>query len=63
LPPKGFPTANFDMYTAEKLGIHKFDILGQRGVSKISECIDIIKKNYPKKSKLIDIHIHTKNQI
>ena len=56
LPPKGFPTANFDMYTAEKLGIHKFDILGQRGVSKISECIDIIKKNYPKKSKLIDIH-------
>ena len=56
MPPKGFPTANFDMYTAEKLGIHKFDILGQRGVSKISECINIIKKNHPEKYKMLDIH-------
>ncbi|HAG06124.1 MAG TPA: DNA polymerase III subunit alpha, partial [Cryomorphaceae bacterium] len=28
LPPKGFPTVDFDMYTAEDVGLHKFDILG-----------------------------------
>jgi DNA polymerase-3 subunit alpha len=36
MPPKGFPTVDFDMHTAEDVGLHKFDILGQRGLSKIS---------------------------
>jgi DNA polymerase-3 subunit alpha len=26
LPPKGFPTVQFDMYLAEDIGFEKFDI-------------------------------------
>mgnify|MGYP003637242605 CR=1 FL=1 len=47
LPPKGFPTVQFDMIIAEDAGIFKFDILGQRGLAKIKEAIDIIKENRP----------------
>ncbi|MDG1252543.1 MAG: DNA polymerase III subunit alpha [Schleiferiaceae bacterium] len=56
LPPKGFPTVDFDMYTAEDVGLHKFDILGQRGLSKISECVTILKKNKPAEVAQLDIH-------
>ena len=37
MPPKGFPTVQFDMIIAEDLGVFKFDILGQRGLAKIKE--------------------------
>lgn len=47
LPPKGFPTVQFDMIIAEDLGIFKFDILGQRGLAKIKDAIEIIKYNRP----------------
>ncbi|GAA4810954.1 DNA polymerase III subunit alpha [Litoribaculum gwangyangense] len=47
LPPKGFPTVQFDMIIAEDVGIFKFDILGQRGLAKIKEAIEIIKYNRP----------------
>lgn len=47
LPPKGFPTVQFDMIIAEDAGIFKFDILGQRGLAKIKDAIDIIKENRP----------------
>ncbi|MCK0157268.1 DNA polymerase III subunit alpha [Cellulophaga sp. F20128] len=47
LPPKGFPTVQFDMIIAEDVGVFKFDILGQRGLAKIKEAIDIIKENRP----------------
>ena len=43
MPPKGFPTLDFDMHTAEDVGLHKFDILGQRGLSKISETLDTLR--------------------
>ncbi|RYZ56411.1 MAG: DNA polymerase III subunit alpha [Sphingobacteriales bacterium] len=45
LPPKGFPTAQIDMYTAEDVGFEKFDVLSQRGIGHIRECIEIVKKN------------------
>ncbi|WP_418501800.1 DNA polymerase III subunit alpha [Flagellimonas sp.] len=45
LPPKGFPTVQFDMIIAEDVGIFKFDILGQRGLAKIKEAISIIREN------------------
>ena len=38
-PPKGFPTAHFDMHIAEDVGIHKYDILGQRGLGKIKDTL------------------------
>ncbi len=47
LPPKGFPTVQFDMHIAEDVGLYKFDILGQRGLGKIKDAIAIIKKNHP----------------
>lgn len=47
LPPKGFPTSHFDMHIAEDIGIYKYDILGQRGLSKIKDTIQIIKQNKP----------------
>ncbi len=47
LPPKGFPTVQFDMIIAEDVGIFKFDILGQRGLAKIKDAIEIIHQNQP----------------
>ncbi len=47
LPPKGFETMQIDMNIAEEVGIHKFDILAQRGLSKITDAIEIIKENQP----------------
>ncbi|MFV0592752.1 MAG: DNA polymerase III subunit alpha [Draconibacterium sp.] len=53
LPPKGFPTVHFNMIEAEDIGFAKFDILGQRGLSKIEDTISIIREN---KGDEIDIH-------
>ncbi|TBW28122.1 DNA polymerase III subunit alpha [Gramella sp. KN1008] len=47
LPPKGFETVQIDMNISEDVGIHKFDILAQRGLSKITDAIEIIKNNQP----------------
>ncbi|WP_405207037.1 DNA polymerase III subunit alpha [Aquimarina sp. LLG6339-5] len=55
VPPKGFPTVQFDMIIAEDLGLYKFDILGQRGLAKIKEAIKIIEYNQPEKANF-DIH-------
>jgi error-prone DNA polymerase len=45
LPPKGFPTTQFDMYLAEDINFEKLDILSQRGIGHIKECADIVRKN------------------
>lgn len=45
MPPKGFPTVHFSMLEAEDVGLHKFDILGQRGLGKIKDCLEIIRGN------------------
>jgi len=45
MPPKGFPTIHFSMIEAEDLGFAKFDILGQRGLSKIEDAIAIVQNN------------------
>ncbi|MDO6600649.1 DNA polymerase III subunit alpha [Tenacibaculum sp. 1_MG-2023] len=47
MPPKGFATVQFDMNIADDVGIFKFDILGQRGLAKIKDALDIIKENNP----------------
>jgi DNA-directed DNA polymerase III PolC len=54
MPPKGFPTTQWDMYTAEEIGFEKFDILSQRGIGHIRECIDIVHENHGEK---IDMHL------
>jgi len=49
LPPKGFPTAHFEMHNAEDIGVYKFDILSQRGLGHIKDTVEIVEKNYKKK--------------
>lgn len=53
LPPKGLKTAQFDMYVAENIGLYKFDVLSQRGLSHICDCVDLVEENHHTK---IDIH-------
>ncbi|MEJ7739579.1 MAG: DNA polymerase III subunit alpha [Chitinophagaceae bacterium] len=53
LPPKGFTTTHIDMFVAEKLGLHKLDILAQRGLGHIKEGIQLVRQN---KGVSIDIH-------
>ncbi len=53
LPPKGFPTTQWDMYTAETLGFEKLDILSQRGIGHIREAVELIREN---RGTAIDIH-------
>ncbi|MGB7393028.1 MAG: DNA polymerase III subunit alpha [Pricia sp.] len=56
LPPKGFPTTQYDMVIAEDVGLYKFDILGQRGLSKIKETLDILERDRPEEFASFDIH-------
>ena len=53
MPPKGFPTTQWDMYMADDLGFEKLDILSQRGIGHIKEAVDIIREN---KGEDIDVH-------
>ncbi len=45
LPPKGFLTAQTDMFATERIKLFKIDILSQRGLGHIRECLHIIKEN------------------
>jgi DNA polymerase-3 subunit alpha len=53
MPPKGFPTTQWDMYTAEDIGFEKLDILSQRGIGHIKEAADIILRN---RGISVDVH-------
>ena len=53
MPPKGMQTTQWDMYVAEEIGFEKLDILSQRGIGHIKECVDIIADNRRVK---IDVH-------
>ena len=55
MPPKGFPTTQFDMIVAEDIGLYKFDILSQRGLGKIKDAVSIVRYNHPELPP-IDIH-------
>ncbi len=53
MPPKGFPTTQWDMYVAEAIGFEKLDILSQRGIGHIRDAVEIVKENT---GKTIDVH-------
>lgn len=55
LPPKGYPVTHFDMIIAEDVGLFKFDILSQRGLGKIRDTLDVIRRNCPDDPD-VDIH-------
>ncbi|MDR6372145.1 DNA polymerase-3 subunit alpha [Chryseobacterium bernardetii] len=44
MPPKGFPIVQFDMHTAEDIGLEKFDILSQRGLGTINDTVQLIEE-------------------
>jgi|APSaa5957512576_1039674.scaffolds.fasta_scaffold03932_2 DNA-directed DNA polymerase III PolC len=53
MPPKGYPTTQWDMYVAEDIGFEKLDILSQRGIGHIRESVEIVHQNQG-----IDIDVH-----
>lgn len=53
LPPKGYPTVQWDMHLAEDIGFEKLDILSQRGIGHINDAAKLILKNQGVK---IDVH-------
>jgi DNA-directed DNA polymerase III PolC len=53
MPPKGLATVQWDMYVAEDIGFEKLDILSQRGIGHINECVEIVKAN---RGIAVDVH-------
>jgi len=53
MPPKGFPTTQWDMYIAEEMRFEKLDILSQRGIGHIKEAVDIVREN---RGEDVDVH-------
>ncbi len=53
LPSKGFSTTQYDMYSAEKVGLIKIDILSQRGIAHIRDAVEMVEHN---RGICIDIH-------
>jgi DNA-directed DNA polymerase III PolC len=51
--PKGFPITHFDMYGAEDLEYHKYDVLSQRGLGHIKDAVKLVARN---QGRTIDIH-------
>lgn len=45
LPQKGYPVAHLDMHMAEDVGLHKLDVLSQRGLGHIKETVRLVKIN------------------
>jgi DNA polymerase-3 subunit alpha len=45
MPPKGFPGLQMDMFTAEEVGLNKFDILSQRSLSHIRTAMELVMEN------------------
>lgn len=42
--PKGFPITQCDMHHAEQWGLHKYDLLSQRGTRHIKETVELVKQ-------------------
>jgi DNA polymerase III subunit alpha len=62
IPPKGYPTVHFSMLEAEDIGLHKFDILGQRGLGKIKDALRIIKTNTGTEADIHDLNRFKKDK-
>jgi len=60
--PKGFPITHFDMYGAEDLRFHKYDILSQRGLGHIKDAVDLVRKNQGKSIEIHDIQAIKSNE-
>ncbi len=47
-PPKGFPVVQFSLLEAEDMGLHKFDILSQRGLGHIRDAVEMVNTPHPR---------------
>ena len=55
MPPKGFATTQFSMLEAEDLGLHKFDILSQRGLGHIRDAVELVERTRGERIAIHDI--------
>lgn len=55
MPPIGYPVTQFDMYSAEEIGFEKLDILSQRGLGHINDCIEMLRKKYSTKIDIFQV--------
>jgi error-prone DNA polymerase len=62
LPPKGFPTTQWDMYVAEDIGFEKLDILSQRGIGHIKDAAELVLKNRKMKVDVHDVQMFKKDE-
>lgn len=46
IPPKGFRVSQIDMFDADDIHLHKLDILSQRGLGHIRDCITLISRHH-----------------
>ncbi|MBL7958296.1 MAG: DNA polymerase III subunit alpha [Flavobacteriales bacterium] len=51
-PPKGFPVTQISMLECEDLGLHKFDLLSQRGLGHIRDAVELVNKTQVPSPKL-----------
>lgn len=58
MPPKGYPTVQFDMVHAEDAGLYKYDVLSQRGLGKIKDALTLVQA----RGKDLDLDIHATDQ-
>lgn len=63
LPPKGMPTCQLDMTTAEEIGLNKYDVLSQRGLSHIREALQLVKQNRNVDITIQDVHQFKKDPV
>lgn len=62
VPPKGLPVSHFEMHNAEDLGVHKLDILSQRGLGHLKETVRLVKKNRNEDVDVYRFHDFKKDQ-
>ena len=55
LMPKGFPVAHVDMYHAEDMGLHKYDVLSQRGLGHLRSAAELVRRNHGRSVDLQDL--------
>ncbi|MCH8517939.1 MAG: DNA polymerase III subunit alpha [Cyclobacteriaceae bacterium] len=55
MPPKGYPLTHFDMMSAEVAGIHKYDVLSQRGLGHIEDACKLIRKQRKQEVDIRDV--------
>ncbi len=59
LASKGYSVVQFSMLEAEDVGFYKYDLLSQRGLAKIQDCIHLVKQ---KNNSMMNFDIHSVNQ-